>query len=140
MEDLVSENYRDWRQQMNLKKIVFVILGCISLGIGVVGAVLPILPSVPFLMVAAFCFAKSSKRLHTWFIGTKIYKNNLESFVEGKGITLKTKIKIISMVTILMAIGFVMMSNILVGRIVLACVWIFHIIYFIFGIKTIKCE
>ena len=44
------------------------------------------------------------------------------------------------MVTILMAIGFVMMSNILVGRIVLACVWIFHIIYFIFGIKTIKCE
>lgn len=125
---------------MNLKKILFVISGCISLGIGVVGAVLPILPSVPFLMVAAFCFAKSSKRLHAWFIGTKIYKNNLESLVEGKGMTLKTKIKIISMVTILMAIGFVMMSNILVGRIVLACVWIFHIIYFIFGIKTIKCE
>ena len=70
---------------MNLKKILFVISGCISLGIGVVGAVLPILPSVPFLMVAAFCFAKSSKRLHTWFIGTKIYKNNLESLVEGKG-------------------------------------------------------
>ncbi len=125
---------------MNLKKILFVISGCISLGIGVVGAVLPILPSVPFLMVAAFCFAKSSKRLHAWFIGTKIYKNNLESLVEGKGMKLKTKIKIISMVTILMAIGFVMMSNILVGRIVLACVWIFHIIYFIFGIKTIKCE
>ena len=125
---------------MNLKKILFVISGCISLGIGVVGAVLPILPSVPFLMVAAFCFAKSSKRLHTWFIGTKIYNNNLKSLVEGKGMTLKTKIKIISMVTILMAIGFVMMSNILVGRIVLACVWIFHIIYFIFGIKTIKCE
>lgn len=125
---------------MNLKKILFVISGCISLGIGVVGAVLPILPSVPFLMLSAFCFAKSSKRLHAWFIGTKIYKNNLESLVEGKGMTLKTKIKIISMVTILMAIGFVMMSNILVGRIVLACVWIFHIIYFIFGIKTIKCE
>lgn len=125
---------------MKLKKALFVVIGCISLALGAIGAVLPILPSVPFLMVAAFCFAKSSKRLHAWFIGTKIYKNNLESLVEGKGMTLKTKIKIISMVTILMAIGFVMMSNILVGRIVLACVWIFHIIYFIFGIKTIKCE
>ena len=43
-------------------KIVYVVLGCISLGIGAIGAVLPLLPAFPFLLLAAWCFAKSSKR------------------------------------------------------------------------------
>ena len=49
-----------------MKKIVFVTLGCISLALGVVGIVLPILPTVPFFLLTAFCFAKSSERLHSW--------------------------------------------------------------------------
>ena len=94
---------------MKLKKILYVIVGCIGVGVGAVGAILPLLPSFPFLLLAAFCFARSSKRLHTWFTGTKLYKNNLESYVEGKGMTRKTKIKIMATVTILMSVGFVMM-------------------------------
>ena len=108
--------------------------------VGAVGAVLPLLPSFPFLLLAAFCFAKSSERLHTWFIGTKLYKDNLESYVQGKGMTKKTKIRIMVTVTILMSIGFIMMSRVPVGRIVLACVWVFHIVYFLFGVKTIEAE
>lgn len=122
---------------MNLKKLLYIILGCIGLGVGAVGAVLPLLPAFPFLLLAAFCFAKSSERLHNWFIGTKLYKDNLESFVAGKGMTKKTKVRIMITVTILMSIGFIMMHAVTVGRIVLACVWVFHIVYFIFGIKTI---
>ncbi len=123
---------------MNIKKIVYIILGCIGLGLGAVGAVLPLLPSFPFLMLAAFCFARSSERLHNWFIGTKLYKNNLESYVAGKGMTKKTKVRIMVTVTILMSIGFIMMDAVPVGRIILACVWIFHLLYFIFGVKTIS--
>ena len=123
---------------MKLKKIVFVIIGCIGVGLGALGVVLPILPSVPFLLLAAFCFARSSERLNNWFTGTKLYKNNLESYVKGKGMTRKTKIKIMVTVTVLMTIGFIMMDQVLVGRIVLACVWVFHILYFVFGVKTIK--
>lgn len=123
---------------MKLKKILFVILGCLGVALGALGAVLPLLPAFPFLLLAAFCFAKSSERLHNWFIGTKLYKNNLESYVKGKGMTRKTKIKIMVTVTILMTIGFIMMNKVLVGRIVLCCVWVFHIIYFTFGVKTIK--
>lgn len=123
---------------MRLKKMLFVILGCVSVALGAVGAVLPLLPSFPFLLLAAFCFAKSSERLHTWFIGTKLYKNNLESYVQGKGMTRKTKVRIMVTVTILMLIGFIMMDQVLVGRIVLACVWVFHVIYFALGVKTIK--
>ncbi|MDO5340737.1 MAG: YbaN family protein [Eubacteriales bacterium] len=125
---------------MNIKKAFFVVLGCLSLGLGAVGAVLPILPTVPFLMLATFCFAKSSEKLHNWFISTKLYKKNLESFVQGKGMTMKTKIRIMIMVTILMSIGFIMMHAVPVGRIVLCFVWIFHVLYFIFGIKTLKVE
>lgn len=125
---------------MNIKKAFFIVLGCLSLGLGALGAVLPILPTVPFLMLAAFCFAKSSEKLHNWFVSTKLYKKNLESFVQGKGMTMKTKIRIMITVTILMSIGFIMMHAVPVGRIILGFVWLFHVLYFIFGIKTLKVE
>lgn len=125
---------------MNIKKAFFVMLGCLSLGLGALGAVLPLLPAFPFLMLAAFCFAKSSEKLHNWFISTKLYKKNLESFVKGKGMTVRTKIRIMVTVTILMSIGFVMMHAVPVGRIILGFVWLFHVLYFIFGIKTLKVE
>ena len=107
---------------------------------GAIGAVVPLLPAFPFLLLAAFCFARSSERLHNWFINTKLYKNNLESYVEGRGMTKKTKIRVMLTVTILMSIGFIMMRSVPIGRIILTCVWAFHILYFIFGVKTITEE
>ena len=123
---------------MRLKKALLVVVGCLSLALGAIGAVLPILPTVPFLMLSAFCFAKSSEKLHSWFISTKLYKKNLESFVKGEGMTVKTKVKIMSTVTILMVIGFIMMSRVPVGRVILAIVWVCHVVYFVFGVKTLK--
>ena len=125
---------------MNVKKLVLNVVGCIGLAIGAVGAVVPLLPSFPFLMLAAVCFAKSSKRLDDWFINTKLYKNNLETYVKGQGMTWKTKIRIMITVTLLMSVGFIMMDAVPVGRIVLACVWLFHIIYFCVGVKTLRLE
>lgn len=122
---------------MKIKKIVYIALGCIGVGLGALGAVLPLLPAFPFLLLAAFCFGKSSEKLHTWFTGTKLYKDNLESYVQGKGMTRKTKVHIMVTVTILMSIGFIMMHQVPVGRIVLAFVWVFHIVYFCFAVKTI---
>ncbi len=125
---------------MKIKKVIYITLGCIGVGLGAVGAVVPLLPAFPFLLLATFCFGKSSERLHTWFIGTKLYKNNLESYVQGRGMTWPTKIRIMITVTLLMSIGFIMMSRVPVGRIILACVWLFHILYFCFGVKTLKEE
>lgn len=125
---------------MKIKKALYVVLGCIGVGLGALGAALPLLPAFPFLLLAAFCFAKSSQRLNDWFINTKLYKNNLETYVRGQGMTWKTKIRIMIMVTFLMSIGFIMMSRVLVGRIILSGVWLFHILYFTFGVKTIKIQ
>ena len=123
---------------MKAKKIALIIVGCIGVGIGAVGAVVPILPSFPFLMLAAVCFAKSSEKLDTWFKGTKLYKNNLESFVNGQGMTKKTKIKVMVTVTLLMSFGFFMMfrKNLFVPCGILGAVWIFHILFFVFGVKN----
>ena len=121
-----------------MKKVFYIVLGCVGLGVGAVGAVMPLLPAFPFLLLAAYCFAKSSEKLHTWFVVTKLYKNNLESYVQGKGMTKKTKIRIMVTVTILMSIGFIMMHQVAVGRIVVSLVWIFHILYFVFGVKTLQ--
>ena len=72
---------------MSIKRIFFIVLGCISLVFVGIGVALPMIPYFPFLMLSTFCFAKSSKRLHNWIINTKLYKKNLESFARGKGMT-----------------------------------------------------
>ena len=127
---------------MKVKRIIYITLGMISLGIGAVGAVLPMLPAFPFLLFAAFCFGKSSERLHKWFTGTKLYKNNLESYVKGHKMTWGTKIKIMVMVTILMAVGFILMiiKSLYIPCAILAGVWIFHIVYFVSFVKTMTRE
>ena len=118
-----------------MKKILYMIIGCLSLVLGIVGVVLPILPTVPFVLLAAFCFARSSERLDDWFKNTKLYKeNNIKS-----GMTKRVNMRIMCSVTLLMSIGFIMMGlkGIIVGNVVLLIVWIFHMVYFMFGVKTV---
>ena len=123
---------------MKIKRLLYLMIGFVCLGLGCIGIALPILPTVPFFLVTIFCFANSSKRLHNWFLHTKIYKRQFEAFVKKKGMTIKAKITVLISVSLLMGLGFVMMSHVLVGRIILTVIWICHIIYFIFGVKTIK--
>lgn len=125
---------------MKISKIFFIVIGCICLALGSIGIVLPILPTVPFYLVTAFCFAKSSERLHTWFINTGVYKKHLQSYVEKRGMLMKTKISIITTVTVLMGFGIFMMARkgIWIPCIILAIVWVCHIVYFVFGVRTIK--
>ena len=93
-----------------MKKIRYIIFGCISVGMGAAGTVVPVLPTFPFLMLAAFCFARSSEKLNSWLKSTKLYKDNLADFVERKGMTKKAKCRIMITVTLLMSIGFIMMA------------------------------
>lgn len=125
---------------MGIKKTIYIIVGCIGVGLGAIGAVVPMLPAFPFLMLAAYCFARSSEKLNHWFINTKLYKDNLETYVKGQGMTMKTKIRIMVTVTLLMSVGFIMMDAVPVGRMVLTGVWLFHMVYFLFGVKTLEVK
>ena len=127
-------------EKMGMKKIILIVIGCICLALGTIGVILPILPTTPFYLVTAYCFARSSQRLNDWFKSTKLYKKHLESFVEKKGMLASTKACILTTVTILMAVGFFFMSRkgIWIPCIILAVVWVAHMIYFLFFVKTIR--
>lgn len=120
-------------------KVVLIILGFISMGIGIIGIVVPILPTTPFLLLASFFFAKGSKRFHDWFISTKIYKKYLESFVKSKAMTLKNKFTILFPVSCMLIITFIFVNN-LYARLVLIILFIGKYLYFFTQIKTITKE
>ncbi len=120
-----------------MKRMILILAGCVSLALGCVGVVLPVLPTVPFLLLTAWCFAKSSRRLHSWFVGTKLYKQHLESYVQKRGMTVRTKLTLLGTSSTVMLLGFLMMGEVPVGRLVLAVVWVCHVVYFVFGVKTL---
>lgn len=123
---------------MTLLRLVLIVLGCFCLVLGTIGAFLPVLPTVPFYLLATLLFAKSSERMHRWFTSTTIYKKNLESYVQGQGMTLATKLRITLTITLSMAIGLYFVNHLPVVQVILACIWLGLMIYFFVVVKTRK--
>lgn len=128
-------------------KIIFIILGFIFIGLGCLGIPLPVLPTTPFLMLAAICFAKGSRRLEQWFCSTKLYKNHLESFVQKREMTLKTKLTILLSASAMLLLSFGLMQykaitcgnsvGNIIGRVLILCMIPVKYLYFFTRIKTI---
>lgn len=129
-----------------MKRIIYIVIGCIGLVLSVIGAIVPILPAFPFVVLTAFSFGKSSKRLHDWFLETDLYKNNFKSLVKGRSMTVLAKAKVITSITISLSIGAYMigripMTNLIpLLRLILVVVWLGHFIYFAFKVETISNE
>jgi uncharacterized membrane protein YbaN (DUF454 family) len=122
-----------------VRRVLFAGLGFIFFGLGAVGAFLPILPTTPFLLLAAACFSRSSKRFDDWMKGTKLYKKHLASFVENRSMTLKTKVTLCAFASTMLIIAFIV-APVIYARVLIVAVLLFKYYYFIFRIKTIPSE
>ena len=75
-----------------VKRMFFTIIGTLFLGIGLIGIIIPVLPTTPFLLLAAACYFRGSERLHRWLINNKIFGEFIRNYMAGKGIKTKQKI------------------------------------------------
>ncbi|UTC46189.1 DUF454 domain-containing protein [Treponema vincentii] len=116
-------------------KYIWLAAGCLFLGFGLVGVVLPILPTTPFILVAVFCFAKSSERMHRWLLSTQLYQKHVKKFNETRTMTLKEKITILAVASVMLLAGFYFSKQIY-ARILIIIVMCIKYYIFIFKIKT----
>ena len=120
-------------------KVIYFIGGIFCFVLGAIGVVLPILPTTPFLLAAAFCFARSSQKVNDWFLQTKLYRNHLDSFVQERAMTLKTKVSILGFASFMLAFPLIFSQNIYL-RILIILLYCIKYYYFIFKIKTISSQ
>lgn len=92
-------------------KILYIALGFFSLGFGIIGILLPILPTTPFLLLTAFLFSKGSDKYNIWFQSSKVYKKYLKTFIENKTMTKKQKWILLISVDIMLLISIVSIQN-----------------------------
>lgn len=75
-----------------IKKNLYILIGIISLFLGILGIFLPVLPTTPFLLLSVYLFSKSSKKWHDFIMNNSIFGKYIKDYMENKGITLKNKI------------------------------------------------
>ena len=111
------------RSKRKLVRILLLIVGTICLALGTIGIFLPILPTTPFLLVAAACYLRSSERMHKWLLNNRWFGKYIRNYQEGKGIPMKTKILAITILwaTILFS-AFYALNEILIAQVALFAV------------------
>ncbi len=116
---------------------MFITAGFLFIGIGIVGIILPVLPTTVFFLIASFCFAKGSKKFDNWFKQTKLYKKYLHGYVTTRALSLPAKIRILIISDLMTLLSFFMVDIIFV-RVILVLLTIYKYYYFIYKIKTSK--
>ena len=117
------------------------LLACawISCALGFVGIVIPVLPTTPFLLLAAFLFAKSSPRCHAWIVSTKVYKNYVEAFKESGGMPVSQKVKVLAIPLPIMGVSAFVAQKVTVW-VILGCAATFLLYLVLIRIPTLPAD
>jgi uncharacterized membrane protein YbaN (DUF454 family) len=107
------------------------------MGLGIIGIILPIVPTTPLLLLASVCFVRGSKKFELWFKGTDIYKKHLEEFVKNRSMTRRQKLTILLTADCMIAVPFILSESVII-KIGLLLVVGYKYYYFICKIKTVK--
>lgn len=111
-------------------KTLFLVSGALSLGIGVVGIVLPVLPTTPFLLLTGFLFAKSNDRYRDWFINTKLYNRYLKEFSEKKEMSFKHKWTLMVFTDAMLLFSFASLESIALRTLIVVLTLIKHYYFY----------
>ncbi|WP_440895742.1 YbaN family protein [Amphibacillus sp. Q70] len=95
-----------------IKKLFYILFGSMTLGLAILGIFLPILPTTPFLLVSAFFYLRSSKRLYHWLINHKVFGKYIHDYIKYKAIPVKTKISAIVILWLSMIISIIIVPHI----------------------------
>lgn len=120
-------------------RVILIIVGFISLGVGCVGIVLPILPTVPLFLLTSYCFVKSSEKFNNWFLNSKLYKKHVENFAKHRVMTLKGELCLLLFVSTMLMISIVMINK-PVMTIVMTCLVFFKYLYFVLRVTPVTKE
>ncbi|HOI47476.1 MAG TPA: YbaN family protein [Bacilli bacterium] len=120
-------------------RVIYIIVGTIFLGIGALGVVLPILPTTPFLLITAYCYAKGSKRFSDWFVSTRLYKRYLSDFVTHRSMTKRHKWTLMIVTDLIMLVPFLMTDSWWVKGMILVLDALKYL-YFFTQVKTIPTK
>ncbi len=107
------------RELKTYQRWLLIAAGSISVGLGILGIVLPLLPTTPFLLLAAYCYAKSSKRFYTWLITNRYFGEYIRNYREKKGVPLRIKIYTIALLWVTICFSAFYIVSILWIRIAL---------------------
>ncbi|WP_199167473.1 YbaN family protein [Thermotoga sp. SG1] len=92
-------------KEEKILKLLMIFLGTLFVILGTVGIFLPLVPTTPFLLLAAICYARGSRKFYEWLVNNKLFGNYIKNYLEKRGIPLKTKI-----VAIATLWGFILLS------------------------------
>jgi uncharacterized membrane protein YbaN (DUF454 family) len=114
-----------------LKRQLLLAAGTLSLAVGLVGIAVPVLPTTPFLLLAAGCYLRSSQRFYNWLMNSRFLGNYIRNYIEGKGIPLKVKLFIIILLwaTISLSIWLVANTVVTIVLLIVAAGVTLHIIF-----------
>lgn len=117
-------------------RYIFLTVGAISFVLGTAGIVIPLFPTVPFYMLTLFCLDRGSERFHNMFLESSLYQKTVGAYERDKALTLRTKLSILLSVSTIMAVGAYFSQDMPLALIVMAFVWIGHVIALVFIVKT----
>lgn len=100
-------------------RTLFLVAGTITLTLGAIGIVLPILPTTPFLLLALACYCRSSERMTHWMLNNKYFGKYIRNYREGKGIPLKTKLFAITVLWITIVYSALFIIPLWIAQIIL---------------------
>lgn len=114
-----SELTKETNTRQKFVRALFFVAGTVSLAIGTIGIVLPILPTTPLLLLALACYCRSSKRMTKWVLTNKYFGSYIRRYKEGKGIPIKTKIIAIATLWITISYSAFFIVNIWIVQLIL---------------------